>query len=108
MVMIKRILAIILIIYFLALVQTSFLLHFGTFTTVLNLVFIFVLIINFLNFPFWQKMLVAAIGGFYLDIFSLSVPFGFFGFYTLSLIIGCFLLRIFLKKYVRISFFQEN
>jgi hypothetical protein len=108
MVMVKKVLLIIFIFYFLVLIETSFLIHFNFSKIIPNLVFVFIIIMNFFNFPLWQKIFFAIIGGLYLDIFSLSAPFNFFGFYTVALVMGCFVLGLFLKKYVRIPIFQEK
>jgi rod shape-determining protein MreD len=104
----KKIIILVLIFYFLILMQASFLVHFSILGIVPNLVFIFVIFINILNFAQWQKFYSAIVGGFYLDIFSLSNPFGFFGFYTLTLIACYFFIKIILEKYVRFSFLQKK
>jgi len=57
--------------YILALIQTSFLVHLDIFGVTLNLILISVVLVNFYEKP-WKNsgLLVAAIGGFYLDLFS--------------------------------------
>ena len=67
----KRILFFLLFFYLLALIQTSFLVHFDIGGVSLNLILISVVLFNFLEKP-WKKtgFLVAVIGGLYLDLFS--------------------------------------
>ncbi len=67
----KKILIFVLFFFFLALIQTSFLIHFDIYGVSLNLVLISVILVNFFEKP-WQKtgLVIAAIGGFYLDLFS--------------------------------------
>ncbi len=101
--MVKKIISLILIFYFLTLFQISFLAHFIILGITPNLVLITVVIINLFRFPQWQKIFAAFIGGIYLDIFSISNPFGFFGFYTFILLIFTFSLRFIFKRYVRFS-----
>lgn len=97
--MIKSLILITLIFYFLAIIQFSFLPHFGKAGIFLNLILISIFLINF--FEKKEKkfgIYSALIGGFFLDIFSNN----FIGFYILI----CFAFSIFLKKvfkkYVRI------
>jgi len=99
--MVRRIAFLIIVFYFLSLIQTSFLAHFSLWGVVPNLVFIIAVFINFFNFPQYQKLFSAFIAGLYLDIFSLSNTFGFFGFYTLLLLGSYFILKIISEKYVR-------
>lgn len=67
----KRILIFALFFYLLALIQTSFLIHLDISGVTLNLILISVILINFFEKP-WRKtgFLIAAIAGFYLDLFS--------------------------------------
>lgn len=105
--MVKKIIFCIFFFYILVLIQTSFLVYFKAFGLVPNLVLIAAaFIILFFNSN--QRLCVgsALIGGFYLDVFSLS-PIGFFGFYTLILLVFSFLARIIMQKYVRIPLFKR-
>ena len=99
--MIKKIIFFILIFYILTLIQASFLVHFKVLGIIPNFVLITVIFINIFNSSQWQKISSAVIGGFYLDIFSLSNMGGFFGFWTLILLGFSLFLKIILKKYVR-------
>lgn len=99
--MIKKIIILILFFYFLILFQTSFLVHFNWQGIVPNFVLIALIFINLFEKPEKKLGIVAGfLGGFYLDIFSLSFQ-GFFGFYTLiSLAISLFI-KFILRKHVR-------
>lgn len=67
----KRILIFVLFFYLLVLIQTSFLIHFNISSVVPNLILISVILVNFFE-KAWKNtgLLIAAIGGFYLDLFS--------------------------------------
>jgi len=102
--MIKKILVFIIIFYFLALVQTSFLVHFKVWNMVPNLILFLVVVWNVFEradnkFGLYQ----AIIGGFFLDIFSDK----FIGFNILILVISVILIKLFFKRYVRIPFFES-
>ncbi len=47
-------------------------------------------------------MASALIGGFYLDVFSLGKPGGFFGFYIITMLGVFVFLKIISEKYVRL------
>ena len=71
--MIKRIIFFIFFLYFLVLLQTSFLVHLEILGIVPNLVLIAVVLINIFTPCYqWQGMGLSLLGGFYLDLFSLS------------------------------------
>lgn len=96
--MVRKIFFLILLLYFLALFQTSFFLHFplGSF---FNFILVVVVLINFFEAQKENLGLFSAfIGGFFLDIFSEN----FFGFWTLILIIITLFIKFVLKRYVRI------
>jgi len=98
---VKKFLLLILSLYILALVQTSFLVHFTIEGLVLNLILIAVIIINFFKSPnFYTKigMGAAFFGGFFLDIFSES----FIGFHILILLGLVIFIKFILRRYVRI------
>ena len=102
--MIKRFAFLFLFFYFLALLQASFLPHFGAFFTFFNAVLVAVLVLNFFE-PAKERSGIAsaAIGGLFLDMFSGQ----FFGFWTaLSVALAVFL-KLFVKKYVRFPFLES-
>jgi rod shape-determining protein MreD len=98
--MIKKIIFLIFLFYFLVLIQTSFLIHFSFRGIVPNFVLIAVIFINFFEKPEKRLGLISALlGGFYLDIFSLSFPV-FFGFSTLTFLAISFFIKFILRRYV--------
>jgi len=97
---VKKTLILIIFFYVLALLQTSFLVHFHILGIVPNFIFIAVILINLFEKP--QKnsgILSAFIGGFFLDIFSSR----FIGFNILILVGLSFFIKFILKKYVQFS-----
>jgi|SRR3989344_2491054 len=94
----------ILIFYFLALFQTSFLPYFGFLGIFSNLIFILIILMNLFEKSAKRSgFVIALIGGLFMDIFSS----GFFGFYTLlSLSIPLFI-KFVLRKYVKIPAIQR-
>ena len=85
----KRILILFFIFYFLCLVQTSFLIHFGIFNKGLNLVLIALFLFIFFS-PAKQMPWESFLAGFFLDLFSKNI-------FGVSMII-LFLLGILIKK----------
>lgn len=85
----KKILVSIIFFYILALVQTSFLIHFDIFGVSLNLILIAVILINFFEKAERRRGLaVAAIGGLYLDLFSnLQIGVSILALFVLALLI---------------------
>lgn len=83
--------------YFLALLQSSFLPHFIISGYIPNL--FFALMIFFIFFAPSVSFISAFLGGIFLDIFSTD----FLGFNVLILLGILFFVRLFLKKYVQIS-----
>ncbi|MDD2696790.1 MAG: hypothetical protein PHE52_01360 [Candidatus Pacebacteria bacterium] len=104
--MTKKIIFCIILFYILILIQTSFSVYFKVLDLIPNLVLIAVVFITLFTPQQWWGVSAALIGGFYLDIFSLS-NIGFFGFYTLVLLLFSFLSKIILQKYVRIPLFKR-
>jgi len=93
-----RYIAVIITLYTLTILQTSFFVHFFPHGVVLNLVVLSIIVFSFLEKPDSQFGLVAALfGGFFLDMFS-TKPIGF---WTLSLVAFVLLLHIVLKNYVQ-------
>lgn len=100
--MVKKIVFLLIIFYFLILLQTSFLVHFSFWGIVPNLVFIALIFINLFEKPEKKLGIIAGLlGGFYLDIFSLSFQ-GFFGFYTLISLATSLFIKFILRKHVRL------
>ena len=100
-----KILIAIILFYFLAILQTSFLAHFIFFGITINLILISVIIWNFLENPNDHSgIFVALIGGFFLDIYSS----GLICFNILILVSIAIFEKIILKKYVRISFLEKK
>ncbi|MCH8048658.1 hypothetical protein IIC44_00995 [Patescibacteria group bacterium] len=93
----KFFLSFVVILYFFALLQTSFLPHFFSSGFIPNLIIITVVISSF-----FKKYEVAFIGGFFLDLFS-QMPFGF---WTVSLVALALLLQILITRYVQNPIFQ--
>lgn len=96
--MIGKILLLLLFLYFLALLQTSFLVHFSIGGVVPNFILISViLIIFFASRQKWWRISSAFIGGFFLDIFSAG-PIG----WNILILVGLFFfIKIILRGYVR-------
>ncbi|MBL7142414.1 MAG: hypothetical protein ISS83_02045 [Candidatus Pacebacteria bacterium] len=105
--MIKRILFFIFFFYLLILIQTSFLVHFNIWGIMPNLVLLAVILINVFGPGRESAIISSVVGGLYLDIFSLSGFLGFFGSYTLILILFSLFLKIVLKQYVRIPIIKK-
>lgn len=80
-----------------ALLQTSFLVHFNIFGIYLNIILILVILINFFEKTQNYGLFAAFIGGFFLDIFSV----GLIGYQVLILLGISLVIKIFLKRYVR-------
>ncbi|MBZ9572001.1 hypothetical protein KJA15_01510 [Patescibacteria group bacterium] len=90
--------------YLLVLIQTSFLIHFNIFGIIPNFVLISALILNLFERPEKNNgILVAAFGGFFLDIFSEK----FIGFQTLILLGMAVFIKLILKRYVRIQIIKK-
>ena len=97
----KAFLLSIVVLYFLALFQTSFLVHFRILGYVPNLVLFFVVIWNLLeDGKNSTGGFVSLIGGFFLDVFSNH----FIGFNILILVLISLAIKLILKKYVGLSF----
>ena len=92
-------------VYFLTLLQTSFLVFFDFRGYVLNLVLVSVLLLNlFENSRSDSGLILAIFGGFLLDIFSSGLfGFDFIGFWTIALFIFSLFIKYFLKKWTGIS-----
>ena len=94
--MFRKTLIFLLFFYFLALWQTSFLVHFKL-LGVAPLILISVIFINlFEKAKNYSGIFAAFIGGFFLDIFSS----GIIGFYALIILATAILIKIILRNYV--------
>jgi len=97
----KKLIISIIILYFLTLFQTSFLVHLSLFGMIPNIVLVFVVLWNiFEKGDSTIGIYDAIIGGFFLDIFSNR----FIGFNILILLLIAFILKLISNKYVRIPF----
>ncbi len=99
----KRILISLPVLYLFALLQSSFLVHFNLFGIVPNLILILIILWSFFEQEkqmFSTTLVSAAIGGFFLDVFS-NWPFGF---HILILSAIVLFVKFFIKQYVRIPF----
>jgi rod shape-determining protein MreD len=105
--MIKKAIFLILGLYFLTLLQTSFFVSLFSPGIILNFVLILVAIINIFEKPENRFGIFAAfLGGFYLDVFSLNLA-PFFGFYALISVVLSFFIKFILRKYVQIPLVKK-
>lgn len=89
------------ILYFLVLFQTSFLVHFSFWGIIPNLVFILIIIWNLYEESDSKLGIYNAfIAGFFLDIFSNTI----IGFNVLILVILAILIKLIFNKYVQLPF----
>ena len=96
--MIKELSTLIIIFYFLALLQTSFTVFLSFYGFTLNLILILLIIINIFESSESKIGLLSAFtGGFLLDIWSSQV----FGFWTLVCLLTVIFIK-FIKQYVKI------
>jgi rod shape-determining protein MreD len=104
--MVRKTIISVLFLFFLAVFQTSFLIRFSFFGIVLNLVIIAVFLVNLLEKKENKLGVICAfLGGFFLDIFSLSGFF--FGFYVLVCLIISFFIKFVFKRYVQTPTLKE-
>ena len=100
-----RYIAVIITLYIITILQTSFFLHFFPHGAVLNLVVLSIIVFSIFEKPDSDFGLVAALfGGFFLDMFS-TKPIGF---WTLTLVVFALLLHIVLKSYVQRPIFKKT
>lgn len=98
--MVRNILIFSLFFYFLTLFQASFLVHFGLWGWVPNLILIFVALLNIFTPDAKLGIGAAFIGGFFLDVFSDN----FIGFWILILLAVALFIKFILTRYVRVPF----
>ena len=100
----KKILVLIILCYFLTLLQTSFLVHFNIWGMVLNFVLLLIIIWNFFEKEQGLTGLFCAlIGGLFLDIFSSR----FIGFNVLILLGVAIFIKLIIKRHVRIPLIER-
>lgn len=105
--MLKKTIFLILLFYFLILLQSSFLVHFSFKGIVPNLVLILAGLINVLEEKNKRTGIAAGfLAGFFLDIFSAG-PVFFFGFYTLVSLALCFFIKLVLKAHVKVPVLKK-
>lgn len=103
--MLKKLLISIIILYFLTLVQTSFLVHFIIWGMVPNLILLLVIVWNIFEKTENKIGLYnGIIGGFFLDIFSNC----FIGFNILILLVIVLFIKFIFRRYVRIPFLEKK
>lgn len=86
------------ILYFSALLQSSFLPHFAIFGYMFNLLFILAILFSF--FIPSMSLATALLGGLYTDILSTN----FLGFNALILTATVIFIRVILRRYVKVPF----
>jgi len=102
--MIARIILLVLLFYFLTLLQVSFLVHFSVFGLFFNIVLLALVLLNlFLISSDSWSLFSGFLAGLFLDIFSFD-SFYFFGFFILISLVISFLIQTVFKRYVRIPF----
>lgn len=93
-----------LLIYFFAVLQSSFLVHFSFSGFILNPIIILVVILSFTEKEKSHFALFSAlIGGLIIDIFSSHI----IGYYTLVLVLISILIKQGIRNYVRIPFAEK-
>jgi len=104
--MVKRTVFLFIFLFFLILIQTSFLAHFAFKGATINIFLFTLILICLFSREYYFAITSALIGGFYLDIFSLGKT-GFFGFYTLVIVSLAFFIRLVIRKYVQFPIFKR-
>jgi len=100
--MVKNIFLIFISFYILFLLQTSFLTYFNVAGMIPNLILISVILINFFEKPGqYLGLFSAAIGGFFLDMFS-DAPLNFIGFHILIFLLISVFIKYLFKKHVQL------
>lgn len=102
--MLKNLIFIIILFYFLTIFQTSFLIHFSIKGIVINLILVSIFLMNILETPKENSGIFAALmAGFFWDIFSEN----FIGFHILILILLALAIKTIFARYVRIKILQR-
>ena len=100
--MIKKTIFLLFFIYFLTLLQVSFLSHFSFWGFVPNYVLLFLIFINLFEDSDGKfGLMVALIGGFFMDVFSFHSDY-FFGIYMLFFLLVYLVLRFLVRNYVKL------
>ncbi len=101
----KKIIILVIFFYFLALLQTSFLVHFSVLGFISNLIFILVIFWNlFEKSEHFLGVFNALIGGFFLDVFSDRI----IGFNILILLAIALFIKLVLRKHVRLPIIEKT
>ncbi len=104
--MFKNIVFLVIIFYFLALLQMSFLAHFKLFGINLNFLLLGVILLNLLEKSEGRLGILAALtAGFFLDLSSFGDKAIFFGFYTLISLSLSLFIKFVIRNYVKIPNF---
>jgi len=88
--------------YILTLIQTSFFVHLPLLRRVPFIFIAVILSCLFVSQRSWWGVVAAFIGGFYLDVFSISDR-GFFGFYVLIALVISLFIKFILKKHIHLA-----
>jgi len=104
--MLRRIIFLFIFLFILILFQVSFFSHFAVKGMVFNFFLLSIILICLFSRKREFAVSAALIGGFYLDIYSISKT-GFFGFYTLITLSFAFLVRLVIRKYVQFPIFKQ-
>lgn len=103
LIMIKKIFFLLIGFYILALLESSFFVHFQIFGITMSFIPILVILINlFEKTKNYLGLGSALVGGFFLDIFSEN----FFGFWILILLVFSVFIKFVLKKHVHLPIFK--
>ncbi len=103
--MIKKVLISIIILYFLALLETSFFVHFNLFKWIPNTLLLYIIIFNIFENPKKYGGIYASfIAGFFLDIFSS----GFIGFHIIIYLAVALFLKFVFRHYVKVPSFEKT
>lgn len=103
--MIKKIIISTIILYFLAMLETSFFVHFNILNWLPNTLLLYIIIFNILESPKKNGgIYISLIAGFFSDIFSST----FIGFNIIIFLIASLLVKFVLTRYVRIPFFEKT
>ena len=104
----KNLILFLFLFYILAILESSFLVHFKVFNFFPNLILISVVLINLFESP--RRFLgisSSVFGGFFMDIFadpffSQSFFGNFFGFYIIALVALSFSIKLILRQYIQL------
>jgi rod shape-determining protein MreD len=94
----------IILFFFLTILETSFLVHFRIFDFIPNLILIAIILINlFEKTENLRGVFSAILGGFFLEVFSSNFwGYNFFGFYILLFLLISIFIKLIFKRYFRL------